>query len=345
MQQLVIHTADPADALARLIKDMRPDNVMAVADTNTARYAEALSLPVIVVEPGDDHKTPEAALRLWEGFHQAGLTRHSLVVNVGGGMITDLGGYAAATYMRGIRFVNVPTTLLGAVDAACGGKTGVNVAGVKNLAGVFAPAEAVIVHTPYFRSLLQSELLSGYAEMLKHGLLEGSEALSAVRRFDPLAPDWQLLPALVADSMATKQRIVEADPREKGLRKALNLGHTAGHAFESLAMEKGHHIPHGYAVAYGLVVALVLSVMELKAQSDMLHSIAALVRELYGAPDITCADYDRLLALMLHDKKNRHDGMIRLTLLARPGEPVTDCITAPRTVAAALDIARDLFGI
>lgn len=345
MQQRIIHTSDPAAALKEIRAELSPDNVLAVADRNTARYADALGLPVIVIEPGEEHKTLEAVARLWEGFHDAGLTRHSLVVNVGGGMVTDLGGFAAATYRRGIRFVNVPTTLLGAVDAACGGKTGFNHCGVKNHIGVFAPAEAVIVCARYFKSLPKEELLSGYAEMLKHGLLSGGEDTRRILRFDPLDPDWESLPGLVAESMATKQRIVDADPLERGLRKALNLGHTAGHALESLAISKGRPIPHGYAVAYGLVVALVLSVMTLKADSGLLHSIAGYVRQLYGAPDISCADYDRLLALMLDDKKNRHDGLIRFTLLAAPGEPLTDCPTEPATVAAALDIARDLFGI
>ncbi|MDE5800608.1 MAG: 3-dehydroquinate synthase [Paramuribaculum sp.] len=345
MRQRIIHTSDTPAALAELRAELRPDNVLAVADRNTARYAEALGLPVIVVEPGDEHKTLDAVATLWEGMHDAGLTRHSLVVNVGGGMVTDLGGFAAATYRRGIRFVNVPTTLLGAVDAACGGKTGFNHCGVKNHIGVFAPAEAVIVNTDYFRSLPKEELLSGYAEMLKHALLSDSDELAAILRFDPLDPDWELLPALVAGSMATKQRIVDADPLERGLRKALNLGHTAGHALESLAIGKDRPIPHGYAVAYGLVVALVLSVMTLKADSGLLHRIASRVRGLYGAPDITCADYDRLTALMLDDKKNRHDGLIRFTLLTEAGKPHTDCPTEPATVVAALDIARDLFGI
>lgn len=350
MSQQIIHTSDNG-VIRDLCTDLGSDNIVAIADTNTASIAHSLDVPVVTVEPGEEHKSIESASRIWDEFHRLGLTRHSVVVNVGGGMVTDLGGFAAATYRRGVQFINVPTTLLGAVDAACGGKTGINHCGVKNHVGVFAAAAAVVVNTDYFRTLPQEQLLSGYAEMLKHALLSGYDALKRVRQWNPRSPQWEMLPELVKESMEVKQRVVTLDPLEKGLRKALNLGHTAGHAFESHALEQGRPIPHGYAVAYGLVTALVLSAMKQEAlnirkdESGLLQMVASTVRELYGAPAIRCADYPRLMELMLDDKKNRHDGHVRFTLLARAGEPLTDVTTDTDAIGAALDITRDMLGI
>lgn len=345
MAQRIIHTRHPAEALDEICTALKPDNIIAVADVNTAPMARALNLPVVEIGAGEEHKTIESVDLLWSEFHSAGLTRHSVVVNVGGGMITDLGGFAAATYRRGIPFINIPTTLLGAVDAACGGKTGFNHCGVKNHIGAFAPAQGVIVNVEYFKTLPVSELLSGYAEMLKHALIDGFEETVRTLLFDPAEPDWKALAPLVERNIEIKRGITDIDPYEKGLRKALNLGHTAGHAFEAHAIEQGRAIPHGYAVAYGLVVALVLSVMKKGADSAVLHTVAERVRSLYGAPDIDCSHYDRLLALMLDDKKNRHDSMVRFTLLEAPGLPAVDCPVDDPTVRAALDIARDLFAI
>lgn len=243
-----------------------------------------------------------------------------------------------------MRFVNVPTTLLSAVDAAVGGKTGINFGGYKNEIGVFNEADAVVISTRFFPTLPAEELKSGYAEMLKHGLLESEAEFRSLLASDPGELSADDLLRLLERSVEVKRRIVEADPTEKGLRKALNLGHTAGHAFESLAMRRGRPVPHGYAVAWGCVVELVLSHLCEGFPSADLHLFAGYVRRNYGAPSITCSDYAELLELMSHDKKNSR-GHINFTLLRRPGELRLDVTPDEKEITAALDIFRDLSGI
>ncbi len=312
------------------------------ADSETVRNATVISCPA-----GDMHKNLETLQTIWTSLAKQGASRSALLINVGGGVVTDMGGFAAATFKRGIRFINVPTTLLGAVDAAVGGKTGINFAGLKNLVGAFAPADAVIISTVFFPTLSQQELLSGYAEMLKHALLDGSKQLADIMSYSVVSPpaDPDRLLALIRESVGVKQRIVEADPTESGLRKALNLGHTVGHAFESLGMKRLSPIPHGYAVVWGLVVELVLSHMLLKFPSDTLHEVAAYVRSNYGAFDITCDDYPELLKFMRNDKKNADADHINFTLLTAPGQPLIDRTADDEQIRTALDIYRDLFGL
>lgn len=350
----LIFTHHPADALNTIIQEMAPAGIAIIADTTTRELcAEPLreacpalaEAPIITVKAGDTHKDIASLTSVWEQMQAAGLTRKSAVVNVGGGMVTDLGGFAAASFKRGIRFINVPTTLLSAVDAAVGGKTGINFGGLKNEIGTFCDADAVVISTSWLATLPSTELRSGYAEMLKHGLIDSSEEYRRLIGFDIAAADFTGLLPLVERSVLVKKRIVEQDPHEHGLRRALNLGHTAGHAFESLAMRCDHPVPHGYAVAWGLVVDLVLSHMRLGFPSDMLRELAAYVRRVYGIMPISCDDYPALLELMSHDKKNTTPGAINFTLLEAPGKIRIDCIVEKRDIEAALDIFRDLMGI
>ena len=349
----LVFTDSVADSLSQLLRSETSSGIFVVADTNTApliaqplmsRCAPLSAARLITVEAGDDNKNLVQLSRIWEQLSATGATRHSMIVNVGGGVVTDMGGFAAATFKRGVRCVNVPTTLLGAVDAALGGKTAVNFAGLKNEIGVFADPLAVIVDARYFSTLPHSELLSGYAELLKHSLLENASELREALDFNLSDPDFDMLQRLLERSIRVKQRIVTEDPHEHGIRRALNLGHTAGHAFESLAMEKHSPVPHGYAVAWGLVVALVLSRMKLGLDSAVLHSVARFVAENYPAPAALCSDYDRLIALMRHDKKNLSVSAINFTLLRTPGEPVINCEVPQTDITAAIDIARDLLG-
>ncbi len=299
----------------------------------------------VEVAAGDTNKNLESLAALWSFFNTSGATRSSLVINVGGGMVTDMGGFAAATFKRGMRFVNVPTTLLSAVDASVGGKTGINFNGCKNEVGVFAESEAAVISTVFFDTLSREEMLSGYAEMLKHGLLEDRRTFAGLLDYHPEADGDRLLDLLRA-SVGVKERIVSADLHEHGLRKALNLGHTAGHAFESFAMTvRQLPVPHGYAVAWGMVVELVLSKMLLGFPSDLLHSYAAYVRENYGVFDITCRDYPALLSAMSHDKKNDRSDRINFSLLADAGDVRGDSVVDSETIKAAFDIYCDLMGI
>ena len=287
----------------------------------------------------DTHKTLESLAHVWEELGNGGGTRHTLLINIGGGMVTDLGGFAASTFKRGINYINIPTTLLSMVDASVGGKTGINFRGLKNEIGVFNNAASVILDTRFLRTLDHANILSGYAEMLKHGLISDEQMWAELMNYDVEAPDFGLLQRMVADSVAVKQRIVTEDPTEQGIRKALNLGHTAGHAFESFALR---HTPilHGYAVAYGLVCELYLSAVKTGFPTDMMHQTVSFIKAHYGKMTITCDDYPTLLELMTHDKKNTA-GIINFTLLGGIGDIRINQTATQEEIYEALDFYRE----
>ena len=350
MSQRLIFTNTVGSVLDALIAELGNPTVYVLVDDNTAEFvlpilkAEASSMSAattIVVNHGDVNKNVSSLQCVWDALSCGGANRRSVLVNVGGGMVTDLGGFAAATFKRGIRFINIPTTLLAAVDASVGGKTGINFNGLKNEVGVFSEAYATIISTTYFKTQQGDELLSGYAEMLKHALLENRRML--VHLLNSSVDDIDL--SLVEQSVATKRRIVEEDFHEKAIRKALNLGHTAGHAFESFAMQRNAPVSHGCAVAHGCVVALVLSHMILNFPTTDLHSFSAYVRENYVPLVFTCDEYPKLLEFMSHDKKNTSDKYINFTLLSDIGEVRIDSAVSYDDVRNALDIYRDLMRI
>lgn len=337
-----------------IIKDLRevisreaPDRVVLLTDKTTHRLcrplvAEALEDDVIEISIGatDVNKTLDTLQQVWTGFQEAGCTRHSLLVNLGGGMVTDLGGFAAATFKRGIRFVNIPTTLLSMVDAAVGGKTGINFGGLKNEIGAFADASAVIIHTEFLRTLDAENIRSGYAEMIKHSLLDGNDMWSRHVTYDLACPDLAQLQQLVRESIELKQHVVTEDPHEHGIRKALNLGHTVGHAFESFLMRKGTPVLHGYAVAWGLVAELFMSAATLAFPTDMMRQTARFITDYYGRPPVTCDDYESLYGFMLHDKKNVA-GHINFTLLSSLGEIRIDQRVDQNLIFDAIDFLRE----
>lgn len=355
MKQQLIFTNDVAEALDRLVANLNPPQIVVVVDTNTERLVlprladkstAIASAKLICIKADDENKTLEALTSVWQQLAEMEATRSTLMVNIGGGMVSDLAGFAAATYKRGIRCINIPTTVLAAVDASVGGKTGINFNGYKNQLGTFTEPIAAIISSTFFGTLPAEQILSGYGEMIKHGLLENEDTLTHLLAFSPLEGDFdaaRMLPLLKA-SVMVKARVVETDFTETGLRKALNFGHTVGHAFESYALKLGHPIAHGYAVAWGAVVELVISHMQQAFPSDILHNVAAYVRQNYGSFHITCDDYPALIAAMRQDKKNRTAGDINFTLLRHVGEPIINCTAPPDQICAALDIYRDLMG-
>lgn len=349
--QQLIFTNHVAEALDNILAEIAPAKVFVLADVNTAGLVlprlqaeskAAAEAETIIVKAGDMNKNLESLSLIWKQLGERGATRHALLVNLGGGVVTDMGAFAAATFKRGIKCVNIPTTLLGAVDAAVGGKTGINFNGLKNEIGAFSLANAVIISTTFFNTLPEQELLSGYAEMLKHGLIADKEIYDSLLRYRIAMADPQRLLELLEQSVKVKEDIVRRDPTEQGIRRALNLGHTIGHAFESLALERRSPIPHGYAVAWGLVVELVLSHMKMGFPAEELRRFAAYVLENYGAFDFTCDDYPELLRFMSHDKKNETPDQINFTLLRNIGDLQIDCTATKDEITAALDIYRDL---
>ena len=356
MQQQIIRCTHIEKDLTRLLQGLDFDGLFILTDNNTQKFCLPIiqSLPEIQtakkfsIPAGEENKNVESLSNVWKFLSDNGSNRKSLLINLGGGMLTDLGGFAAATFKRGIRFVNIPTTLLGAVDAAVGGKTGINFTGLKNEIGAFAPAIAVLIDSNFFKTLDITQLLSGYAEMLKHSLLggDGARPISTINDllcFDLNEVDYELLNNFLFESVLIKERIVEEDPTEQGIRKALNLGHTFGHAFESLALEMNNPIQHGYAVAFGLVCELYLSFIQLGFDKNVLMKIARFVKENYGVFAFNCKSYQRIYELMQHDKKNEN-GVINFTLLSAVGD-IKINQTAERTeIEEVLDFYREFFG-
>ncbi len=353
MKEKLIFTNLVGEAVDTLVAEAGNPRVVVVADTNTAQYVLPLLVndskavagaEVITVKSGDSNKNLEALSDLWKRLSDLEATRSTLVVNLGGGLVSDLGGFAAATYKRGMKCINVPTTLLAAVDASVGGKTGINFGGVKNQIGAFSEPAAVVISTIYFNTLPQQQILSGYAEMIKHALLEDSATLGRILGYSPVYPlfDSAALLPLIEASVGVKSRIVEQDATETGLRKALNFGHTVGHAFEAFSYKHQSPVPHGYAVAWGMIAELVLSHMQLGFPTETLHQVADYVLKNYGAFEITCDDYPELIKFMRQDKKNASPDAISFTLLEAVGQPKIDCTADIKDIEAALDIYRDL---
>ena len=350
-RQKVIISNDLQKALSDAIAECPHDKLFVLVDETTHQ----LCLPVIagfdcmqeaqciVIGATDTHKTLDTLSHVWAELQRMGATRHSLLINLGGGMVTDLGGFAASTFKRGLAYINIPTTLLSMVDASVGGKTGINFGGLKNEIGVFNNANSVILDTIFLKTMDQENILSGYAEMLKHGLISEEKMwaelltfnLDALDNLEFLVP----LGCMLADSVAVKQRIVTEDPTEHGIRKALNLGHTAGHAFESLALER-KPILHGYAVAYGLVVELYLCCVKTGFPQDKMRQTVAFIKEHYGRMPITCDDYPKLIELMHHDKKNVGTD-INFTLLGGIGDIRINQTATEEDIKEALDFYRE----
>ncbi|MBQ8158173.1 MAG: 3-dehydroquinate synthase [Prevotella sp.] len=358
-QQKVIISHNLEQALSESIASCHPDRVFVLTDKTT----EKLCLPIvkdyecmkeaasISIESLDTNKTLDAVVHVWSELQRMGATRHSLLINLGGGMVTDLGGFAASTFKRGIHLINIPTTLLSMVDASVGGKTGFNFGGLKNEIGVFRNASAVIIDTVFLKTMDIENLLSGYAEMLKHGLIncelkaDGSSQsynprmLDELLSFDIENPNLKELSRMVAESIEVKKRIVAEDPLEQGLRKALNLGHTIGHAFESLALQR-KPVLHGYAVAWGLICELYLSVAKTGFPTDKMRQVVRFVLDHYSRMPITCDDYPALLELMTHDKKNTGKE-INFTLLGNVGDIRINQTATKEEIEEALDFYRE----
>lgn len=352
MSQKIIKCKNLIDDLREVLKSIDYDKLFVLVDEHTnqfcmplfAQLPEIFNISLIVIKAGDVNKNIETLLSVWKFLCDKGATRKSLMINIGGGMLTDLGGFAAATFKRGIRFINIPTTLLSVVDAAVGGKTGINFNGLKNEIGAFAPADVVLIETAFFKTLDKENFLSGYAEMIKHGLLYSEEEWKKILSFDLDKINYEVLKDLIVTSVSIKEKIVEQDPTEKGIRKALNLGHTVGHAFESLSHELNHPVLHGYAVAWGLVCELYLSYKKVGFNQDKLSKTVSFIKENYGIFHFDCKQYDRLLELMQHDKKNESTA-INFTLLSDIGNIKINQTAIKEEIFEALDFYREYFGL
>ena len=293
-----------------------------------AHWLHCESAVDIIIKAGEQHKNLQTIQRIWKILMKHHADRNALLINLGGGVITDLGGFAASTYKRGIKFINVPTTLLAMVDAAIGGKTGIDFGGGKNQIGTFAEAEKVIIDPVFLETLPERELLSGLAEMLKYGFIADGKLLEI---------NLENYRQFIIHAGEIKREIVMQDPTEKGLRKILNFGHTLGHAIESYCLTTDCPLLHGEAVALGMLGALWLSVKQLGLEESVLQNFENQLPMLLSEAKISLskADIDSILGYLVHDKKNKGEKQ-QFVLIEAVGKPVWDVEVEPELVKESL---------
>lgn len=285
---------------------------------------------ILEVEPGEETKSIEVAANLWMSLAELGAERTDVIVNVGGGVVTDLGGFIASTFKRGMPFINVPTSLLAMIDAAQGGKTGIDLGGAKNLVGTFTDAELIFLEASFLKTLPDLQLRSGFAEMMKHGLIaDKNHWRNACISYPKINEE------LIATSAEIKQSIVDEDPKEKGLRKLLNFGHTVGHAIESFMLQNELPILHGEAIAAGMLVEAELSKSLCGLSDEEFSEITLQIDGVFERLPLLSENIDAILEWLKFDKKNK-SGELRFSLLEKIGKGVYDIAVPMSDVQVAM---------
>jgi len=300
-----------------------------VSDDNTSEhcvpflisnYDGLAEAEVVILPAGEENKSLAIVANVWELLTEYGLGRHDLIINVGGGVVTDMGGFIASCYKRGMQFINIPTSLLSMVDASIGGKTGVNLDHYKNQIGVFNDPEAVYIDPIFLSTLESNELLSGYAEMIKHGLIHSTDLFNKV--IEQLDIPFELELELLKESIQVKNEVVKRDPLEGGERKILNFGHTIGHVIEGF-MLGSEGMTHGHAVGIGMVFEAYLSTKKGKLSQEEFKIIESAILDVFPVPTFSNDDIQSMTALLTNDKKNK-GGKILCCLLEKIGECTFD---------------------
>lgn len=276
---------------------------------------------VFNIEPGEDSKSMDLAYQLWENFTDLGISRSDVILNIGGGVVSDLGGFVAATYKRGVDVINVPTSLLAMADASVGGKVGVNFHQLKNHLGYFSNPKAVFVNPEFLNTLPDREFISGYAEMIKHALIADADAWKAIK--EKGAPSIDFVAKLLPGSIAIKNSFVSEDPLDKGKRKVLNFGHTIGHAIETLFMDSDTEVLHGEAVAAGMICAAYVSYKNAGLEKSVVIEIVDLLNEVFDLEFVSWLMAENLELPLKHDKKNEGTNL-RFVLIQEPGNAAFD---------------------
>lgn len=319
----IIHSQNIASDLDALLRNLTFSQVFVLVDQNTATHCLPLIQSVLPVSThiceiisGEKNKTIQTCTRIWSAMTEAQLDRKALFVNLGGGVIGDMGGFCASIYKRGIRFVNLPTTLLSQVDASVGGKLGVDFDGLKNHLGVFNEPETVLISTEFLATLPKLELRSGFAEIIKHGLIRDQGYFENLDFNNWQNSDWK---ELIQHSVAIKKSVVLEDPKEGGLRKILNFGHTIGHAIETFYLDGPDHLLHGEAIAVGMICEAFLSFQKLNLPAKQLDQIAASFVLVFGKIKIEQKHLESIVDYCLQDKKNE-DNLLLFSLLNHIGD-------------------------
>ena len=331
--------------LNRFVAEQHPSKIFLLADKHTNEcctpivlsvLATDIPLEIIEIEAGEPHKHIDTCTQVWYALSELGADRKSLLINIGGGVVTDLGGFVASTYMRGIPFINIPTSLLAMVDASVGGKTGVDLGALKNLVGVINNPKGVLIYPDFLATLPTEELRSGMAEMFKHGLISDEGYWHKMCNLSELTEAH--LGSLIYESVVIKNEVVTQDPTEKGLRKTLNYGHTLGHAIESYCLQNPNRerLLHGEAIAIGMVLATYLSVKELGFSMDKCDQVKAILGEYFKKQDFSYEEITDICQLMRFDKKNV-GGNVHFVLLEAIGKPKIDCIVPYEEIYKAFE--------
>lgn len=305
-----------------LIDLLSTEKAIILCDSNTKRCLEYLhvacpqtqDLPVIEIPEGELQKNLKTCEMVWYQLTEHGADRQTVLLNLGGGVVTDLGGFIASTYMRGIRFVQIPTSLLGMVDAAIGGKTGVDFGGLKNMIGTFARPEAVLIDSNFLKTLPSRHYRNGLAEVLKHAFISDASILDLMYANED---------ELISRSVKVKMDVVARDEFESGERKKLNFGHTIGHAIESHLLDSVRTVLHGEAIAAGMVMEAYISTRTAGLPEADFQKIIQLTDSIFSRVSLSASEWNEVRKLMLYDKKNR-DGQVRFVLLKSIGEAVVD---------------------
>lgn len=326
--------------LQQLLGAKNYSSVFAIVDENTRRFCLPLLRPVvdrlklIVIPAGEQNKGLDTCQQIWSQLMEQKADRNALVINLGGGVIGDMGGFCASTFKRGMDFIQMPSTLLSQVDASIGGKLGIDFMQVKNSIGLFKDPQAVLVDSRFLRTLPKEEIRSGFAEIVKHSLIADREQWNKIKTIETLKDmEWD---EYVHPSLLIKQRVVEQDPFEKGIRKALNFGHTVGHAIEGLALETNQPLLHGEAIAIGMVCESWLSHKMLGLPAAELQEITDFFLRIYDAYDLSHLPYDKLIQLMTNDKKNIGKA-INFSLLPKAGTVSINQTCTPSRIMESLD--------
>lgn len=331
------------EALNKHINDNNFSKIFILVDTNTHNHClpsflgnleTRLIIEIIEIEAGEIHKTIDTCVGVWNTLSDLNADRKSLLINIGGGVVTDLGGFVASTFKRGIPYINVPTSLLAMVDASVGGKTGVDLGHLKNQIGVISSPDIIVVDTNYLKTLPQNQMRSGLAEMLKHGLISDEKYWNEFKNLSALSIE--NLDALIYESILIKKKVVDQDPYEKNLRKTLNFGHTLGHAIESyfLSHPNKTDLLHGEAIAIGMIMESFISSKLLNLSDKALSDIKQLFKKYYSSVEIKESEYASIIDLLKYDKKNLH-GNINFVLLEAIGKPKIDCLVDDDLIIAA----------
>jgi len=336
---------DYYSTLSQLINDKKYSKIVLLVDENTAQHclnyvlqwlAVDVTFEIIEIEQGEENKTIETCTAVWESLVELNIDRKALLINVGGGMVCDLGGFVAATYKRGIDFVNIPTSLLAMVDASVGTKTGVNLGGLKNMVGSFSQPQMVLIDTAFLETLPGNQMRSGLAEMFKHGLIADASYWNQLKNLGELTTEDLLL--LIYHSVSIKNEIVLQDPFEENVRKLLNFGHTLGHVIETYSHSgKGiQPLLHGEAVAIGMILEAFISYKKDLLTKNSYLEIKETLNLMFESIVFTENDIEICTHLLIHDKKNVN-GIVQFTLLNSIGKGVFNEVVESEFITEAFN--------